>query len=143
MSEQASVSTNETPVSTDAAAAATVSEPLVSLAGAVRVLLGEQDRVEIRYYDDTDRFRHWIMTAGQARDLVQWWEQEGRQLAQGGTRLPERRRGGILVSILSRTQVFVRVCDAQGRTNITGYQLPREAVETLAADFASRSKNSP
>jgi hypothetical protein len=93
------------------------------------------DALELRYYDDgkPGKYRCWTIPLQEARDIGCWWSETGSRVG-AGRPLPEAQRvGSILISFMSPTQVHALGCDQRGRSNITGYQLPREAVAALGA----------
>ena len=95
----------------------------------------DADTLEVRHYDAgrPGKYRCWKIPLHEARDIARWWAETGSRA--GADRPPRdaQRVGSILVSFLSANQVYALGCDERGWSNITGYQLPRDAVVFLGA----------
>jgi len=108
----------------------------------VQIQIRDDARLELRYFDDSERFRRWTIPLRYVIDLVRWWNHvgcTGRNLDRAST---EASCGSINVAILSLNQIYFRGRSPLGRPNITGFQLPRPAVEALSTYFASQTADS-
>jgi len=98
----------------------------------------DEHAVEVCYFDEgrTGRCRIWRIPLSEAADIADWWTKTGSHIEDFRSPSIEERSGGVLICVLSATQVYARRCDKLGRPAITGYQLPREAVHCLCKWFA-------
>jgi hypothetical protein len=93
----------------------------------------DADALELRYYDDgrPGTYRCWRIPLHEARDIAGWWTETGSHVVPGRPLPDAQRVGSVLACFMSPTQIHALGCDQRGRSNITGYQLPREAVAFL------------
>jgi hypothetical protein len=99
----------------------------------VKIERCDDGSLELRYLDDPDQetYRCWRMPINEARDLAQWWTQEGIDFKKGHTPIRDKRVGSLIISISAPTFVNARRLDEFGRVRMVGYSLPREVVEYI------------
>jgi len=110
--------------------------------GDVQISIRDDARLELRYFDDPERFRCWVIPLCYVIDLVRWWSHVGCTHRSSDRATAEASYGAINVSVPSRNQIYFRGRSPLGRPNITGFQLPRPAVEALCTYVASRTAES-
>ena len=99
----------------------------------------DETRLDVRFFDEPGRFRRWTIPLYYAVDLANWWNTVGRTRRNSDQATSETRFGSVNISILSANQIYFRGRSLLGRPNVTGFQLPRPAVEALVAYCASRT----
>lgn len=104
-----------------------------SQAGDVEIHSRSGCRLEVRYFDEPDRFRRWMIPLSYAVDLAGWWQGARRAGRSSKHNSSEAQYGCINVAVFSPNQIYFRGRSPLGRPNVTGFQLPRPAVEALCA----------
>ncbi|MDA2930684.1 hypothetical protein MYX84_12190 [Acidobacteria bacterium AH-259-O06] len=96
--------------------------------------------VEVCYFDEgrPGKYRCWKIPLHEARDIAQWWAESGSEIEPGRKASVEQRFRSVLISLLGATEIYARGCDQLGRPAITGYLLPRDAVDRLSERLAER-----
>jgi len=93
--------------------------------------LADNGIIEIHYFDNPKdkSYRSWKLPESIANELISWWARKGKKLL-----FPMQIRvKKCEFTMYSEKYIEIKSVDCQGRTNITGWNLPAAAVERLIA----------